>query len=171
MLSSSSIRTRVNSSSLLPPPRFRLSYWCTLAVGKIVGVQALEVQVKFLNKRIRIVRSEQAIITFLDRINGRVHDAVLLKFLNAFFTTLLECNCPSLSPNRAKSETQKFARKFDKDTPFYEDEQYLEACSAASATALHEILAAGLKHVFYRSWIWKLSSWKRLLRNGSIFAL
>lgn len=95
-----------------------------------------------MNRRIRIGRTEQTIITFLDRANVRVHDAVLSKFLNVFFATLPECNALSLCSNRAKAEKQDFGRKVDKDSPFYEEGQYLEALSAVSATSRPEILTA-----------------------------
>lgn len=74
-----------------------------------------------------IGRTKQAIIRFLDRAHGRVHDAVLSKFLNAYFATLPESNALSLRSNKKRTEKLDFARKIDRETLFYAEDEYSEA--------------------------------------------
>lgn len=58
------------------------------ALCKAVSVQTLDAQVCYVNRSLLIGHTAQAAITFLDRAIGRIHDAVLTKFLEAFFGML-----------------------------------------------------------------------------------
>lgn len=59
-------------------------------LDQVFGIPTLDSQVQFFNRRILIHRNEQTIITFLDRDSGRMQQAVLKKFTNAFFAALLD---------------------------------------------------------------------------------
>lgn len=89
------------------------------ALDQILGISTLNVQVEFVNRRILIHRNEQLIITFLDRASGRMHDAFLTKFINAFFATLPDSNPLSLRSRKSQSEQASFPLHIDQTKPYY----------------------------------------------------
>lgn len=77
-------------------------------------IPALDAQIEFINKLLHIGRVEQTVITFLDRASGFVHDAVISKFLDAFFAALPESNALSL---RSEKKTNRSPTSQNVSTP------------------------------------------------------
>lgn len=55
------------------------------ALCDVLGLQTVESQVSFLNRHVHIMKTKQSVVQFLDRTSGRIYDAILSKFLTAFF--------------------------------------------------------------------------------------
>lgn len=62
----------------------------TTALEKVMNVTSVAEIVALLNKRVRLGQYTLYVITYLDRESGRLHDSVLAKFCNAFFSGLPE---------------------------------------------------------------------------------
>lgn len=110
---------------------------------KLLGIRTLDAQIEFVHRRIHIGRTEQTVITFLDRASGRVHDAVLSKFLHTFFGGLPVSNALSILSDKTAKQKSDFARQVERDNSFISDSVYAEAWRQACTTARREILSTG----------------------------
>lgn len=100
-----------------------------------------EDQITFLQKRIEIGIECQLICTYLERASGRLHDAVLTKFLDNVSAGILSRN--DLSTNATVTEAQKidFSRTVDTVSEYYNSDEYNNGRKHASRTAIRDIIA------------------------------
>lgn len=74
------------------------------SLGQIMGIQARDEQLAFLNRRVTIGRTSNQIIGMhLDRASGRFHDTVVSKILATSFAGLPAPNMLSSSTRKEKS--------------------------------------------------------------------
>lgn len=106
-------------------------------------VALLDVQVWFVNRKLTIGRTEQTVISFLDRAIAGIHDTVLSNIIEAFFANIPRSNNMSLPFDKSVEERQDFPRAVGTNIDYYGTLDYNAAWKAAWRRFRRKTLAAG----------------------------
>lgn len=114
------------------------------ALDAFLNMNSEEESSTLLNRRVRIGQSTFYVSAYLDTASGRLHDAILNKFCDAFFAGLPEENLLSATALISQTRRTNLARRVDEVKEYYRTSHYDMVWKNACHTALSEIICAGL---------------------------
>lgn len=96
-----------------------------------------------LNRRLQLGSNSLFVVTYLGKASGRLHEAVLPKFLNTFFCCLLDSNVPSTNCRATDKQKGHFPRLLDTSEANYGSVDYSSAWLNTCHRALADVTSAG----------------------------
>lgn len=106
----------------------------------VSNLQTKEERPEFLNERVQLGRSVHYVPTYFERANGRIHDSILTKILNAFVSGLPSKHPLSTTSRAHSTQKKKFSRLVDHVSEYYESKEYNKACNLACFTYFPELI-------------------------------
>lgn len=108
------------------------------AIENVMAVTMTAKIIKIMNNRIIFGQKSLYIVPYLGCASGWLHESVLAKLLNSFFTSLPESNLLSSNDCASQAHTEQFSQRVDYWTVYYCSSKYDMAWNNACHDTLEE---------------------------------
>lgn len=108
-----------------------------------MGLNVQNDVVLLLNRSMELGTSSFDVTTYLYCATVRLHDAILIKFINAFFSGLLVTNLLSNNSRATAIQKEQFAYGLNKSEDFYNNDEYSNAWHNTRQGVMENAISAG----------------------------